>query len=169
MNGSHIDAPPAFLWAHLPFNKLLKSVNYRETWCDVLCHLQRRLHKLEMRGRATSALSSASGSCQHILTSPGGGQLGLTSSGARGGPWLLQLPPLSFSFCQTHTKYINTHIKTQTFTYLEHHKCPSGFKLSVQWALRPQLFFSSIKVKVDIGFYWPTTSIYLFFCKEGIM
>lgn len=32
----------------------------------------------------TSALSSAAGGCQHILTSPGGVQLGLTSCGARG-------------------------------------------------------------------------------------
>ena len=70
--------------SNLPFNKPLKSVNYSGGWRDVLCHLQRHPHKLETRG--TSALSSAVGSCQHILTSPGGVQLGLTSSGAPGPP-----------------------------------------------------------------------------------
>lgn len=71
--------------AHLPFSKPWKVLITAKTWCDVLRHLPRHPHKLETRGRATSALSSAAGSCQHILTSPGGVQLGLTSSRARGG------------------------------------------------------------------------------------
>lgn len=114
---THTFKPPSDTYQ--PFNKPLKSVNYRETWCEVLCHLQRHPHKLEMRGRTTSALSSATGSCQHTLTSPGGVQLGLTSSSAPGAPGSYSCYlSLSLSLSRSNTHKIHKHlhalhIKTQ--------------------------------------------------------
>lgn len=84
-----------------------KGVDYSGTWRDVLCHLQTHPHELKMSGWATFALSSASGSCQHILTSPGGIQLGLTACRARGPPGFYSCY-LSLSLSNTH-KYKNTH------------------------------------------------------------
>lgn len=96
--------------SHFPFNKALKSVNYSSPWHDVLCHLLRNPHELKTRGWATSALSSATGSCQHFLTSPGGAQLGLRSCSAQG--------PLSSSSCYLSlwdTHFSNTfHINAQS-------------------------------------------------------
>lgn len=86
---------------HLPFRKALTSVNYREACCDELCHLQIHTEKLEMRGKATSALM-----CPRKLSThpdfpqrlPAGSDV-FSSSGA---PQLLQLLPISL--CQTHTQ-----------------------------------------------------------------
>ena len=105
--------------SNLPFNKPLKSVNYSGGWRDVLCHLQRHPHKLETRG--TSALSSAVGSCQHILTSPGGVQLGLTSSGAPGPPVPTAATSLSVSLSSTQLQnparaYMRAHKSANTHT-----------------------------------------------------
>lgn len=90
--------------------------------CVVPGHLQRHPHKLKMRGRATPALSSASGSCQHILTSPGGGQLGLTSSGAPG--------PLSSYSCYLSLHQTHTHTKTNIHIWTQiscaHKSCHMG-------------------------------------------
>lgn len=77
--------------------------------------------------RATSALSPAWGGCRHVLTSPGGVQLGLTSCVCpppphthtlpppQGAPRPQQLLPLFCPLCQTRSQNIYKHAKGQTF------------------------------------------------------